>query len=92
MAFISLRVVRVSCQISQNSAGEALPDAELPLAVKFPLEEELLLEAGVPLEAGVTLGAWLPQADSDSASAAVINGVTSNASRPLILDVGFMPS
>jgi hypothetical protein len=100
MVFISLIVVRNSCQIPQNAVVEALLRAELSAepelllgAVLFeaglPLDAELVSEAEVP-DAGVPPEAEVPQADSARARAAVINGVTSNRSRPLVRDVRSM--
>jgi hypothetical protein len=95
MVFISLIVVRNSCQIPQNAVVEALLRAELSaepellLEGELPLDAELVSEAEVP-DAGVPPGAEVPQADSARARAAVINGVTSNRSRPLVRDVRSM--
>jgi hypothetical protein len=93
MVFISLRVVRNCCQVPQNAVVEGPLDAGLPpdaaALLAVPLEVAVPLEAGV-LEAGVPLEAALPQADSARARATVINGVTSNVSRPLIRDVRSM--
>jgi len=95
-AFITPRVVRVSCQIWQNAAEEPPVGAEVPLraeapvAVELPLGTELLIGAEVPLEAELPAEAG-PQADSARASAAVINGDASNTSRPLVRGVRFMP-
>jgi hypothetical protein len=95
MVFISLIVVRNSCQIPQNAVVEALLRAELSaepellLGAELPLDAELVLEAEVP-DAGVPPEAEVPQADSARARAAVINGVTSNRSRPLVRDVRSM--
>jgi len=85
MAFISLRAVRVSCQISQNAAVEAPLGAELPRAEPLPEAEALLGEPLLGAEA--LLGAGLPQADSARARAVVTSGVASNPSRPVLRDV-----
>jgi len=85
MAFISLRAVRVSCQIPQNAVAEAPLGAELPGAEALAGAEAVLGEA--PLGAEALLGARLPQADSARARAVVTNGVASNPSRPVLRDV-----
>jgi hypothetical protein len=95
-AFMSPRVVRVSCQITQNAAVEAPVDAEvvpgaelllgagLPVGAALPAGEELLVEAGL------LVGEALPQADSERAKATVSSGTASNPSRPVVRDVCFM--
>jgi hypothetical protein len=90
-AFITLSVVRVACQISQNSAEEASLVVEVPLVAGVLLGVEVAIGAELPLALELPLEAALPQADSERASAAVINGVASNASRPLMRGVRFMP-
>jgi hypothetical protein len=95
--FITLRVVRVSRHVSQNAAedawlgAEAPARAEVPVAAELLLAEELPVEPELPVEADAPVEAEGPQADSASASAAVINGVASNASRLLVRGVRFMP-
>jgi hypothetical protein len=96
-AFITLRVVRVSCQISQNSADEAWLEAEEPLTAAVPAAVEAPLGAGLPaglvlaVEAELPVAAELPQPVSARVSAAVINGVARNISRKLVQGVRFMP-
>jgi hypothetical protein len=93
--FISLRVVLVSCQITQNAdvdaslGAEVVLGAELPVGVEFPVE----LPACVELPAGVELplGDAPPQADSARARAGVSNRMASSPSRPVARDVRFMP-
>jgi hypothetical protein len=85
MAFITLMVVRVSCQISQNAAVEAALEPGLPLGAVLPVAAGLLLAAVLPL------GAVLPQADSARARTAVSNGMARNTSRLVVREVRFMP-
>jgi hypothetical protein len=89
-AFMSLRVVRVSCQITQNAAVDAPLGAEVVLGVELPLGDELPLGAGLPVTAELPVGAALPQADSARAKAEVSERVASNPSRPVVRDVRFM--
>jgi hypothetical protein len=97
MVFISLRVVRVSCQITQNDAVDASLGAEVVLGAELPLGAELSAGVELPVAdavpAGVELpaGDALPQADSARAKAGVSNRVASNVSRPVAWDVRFMP-
>jgi hypothetical protein len=91
MAFITLMVVRVSCQIWQNAAVEAAVAVDVAVGAGLLAAAGLPLGAGLPLAAGLPLEAWLPQADSARARAAVSNGVASNESRPVVRDVRFMP-
>lgn len=90
MAFITLIAVRVSCQISQNAVAEPSLDAAVLLGVELAVWAGLPLGAGLLLAAGLPFEAWLPQADSAKARAAVSNGVASNESRPVVRDVRFM--
>lgn len=97
IAFMSLRVVRVSCQITQNAdvdaslgaevvlGTELLPGAELPVGVELPVGLELLPGAELPV------GIAPPQADSARARVTVSNGAASRASRAVVRDVRFMP-
>jgi hypothetical protein len=101
-AFMSPRVVRVSCQITQNAAvdapldaevvpgAELLLGAELPVGDALPVGGELVVGAVLPVEAVLLVGEALPQADSERAKATVSNGTASNPSRPVVRDVCFM--
>jgi hypothetical protein len=91
MVFISLRVVRVSCQITQNDVVDASVGAEVVLGAELPLGAGV--RAGDELAVGdeLPVGDALPQADSPRAKAGVSNRVASNPSRPVVRDVRFMP-
>ena len=94
--FMSLRVVRVSCQITQNAVEDAPLGAEVVLGAELSLAAELPLGAelpdGVTLPDGAELlpGDALPQADSARTRVAV-SRVASKPSRPVVSDARFMP-
>jgi hypothetical protein len=93
--FMSLRVVLVSCQITQNADVDASPGAEVVLGAEPPLgfglavAAELPVEVELPVGVELLLGAALPQADSARARAGVSTRAAS-PSRPVVRDVRFM--